>query len=238
MRLLLEETNIDASELTGAGETPVILACKNAVDIQILESLLVALRTMWPIERVKEYLDLTDASQLRAYDYAKLKKRSDLAVILEEFVDTTKSILDLAFAYVEPYDFKGTVCKSLFTAELEALSKLETKHQYLPMVEPFLKTSQKLRFDKCLAKQIKPIKFTPFLWVDSEETLKIAIGEITQHLTECNLLSADLEYHTFARVTPKFLMVIIAHKHSVSPSVEHLPEGLHHRCVEGQSACD
>lgn len=77
---------------------------------------------MWPIEKVKFFLDLTDAAQLRAYDYSKLKKRSDLAVILEEFVDTTKSILDLGFAYVEPYDFKGTLCKTLYSAELTSVS--------------------------------------------------------------------------------------------------------------------
>lgn len=77
---------------------------------------------MWPIEKVKDYLDLTDAAQLRAYDYSKLKKRSDLAVILEEFVDTTKSILDLAFTYVEPYDFKGTLCKTIYSIELTSVS--------------------------------------------------------------------------------------------------------------------
>lgn len=33
VRMLLEETNIDASDKTTAGETSVILACKYAVDI-------------------------------------------------------------------------------------------------------------------------------------------------------------------------------------------------------------
>jgi ankyrin repeat protein len=152
VRLLLEETNIDPTETTAAGETTVILACKHAVDIQILESLLVALRTIWPIEKMKEYLEFTDASQMRAYDYSKLKKRSDLAVVLEEFVDTSKSILDLAFTYVEPYDFKGALCRQLYSVEMNTIAKLNPKTQYLPIVEPFLKQSAKLRYDKALGK--------------------------------------------------------------------------------------
>lgn len=58
VKLLLEESNIDAIESTENGETTVILACKHGVDIEILESLLVSLRTIWPIEKVKEYLDI------------------------------------------------------------------------------------------------------------------------------------------------------------------------------------
>jgi hypothetical protein len=57
VKLLLEETNLDAIESTSEGQTSVILACKHGVDIEILESLLVSLRTMWPIEMVKEFLD-------------------------------------------------------------------------------------------------------------------------------------------------------------------------------------
>lgn len=45
VRLLLEETNIDVNDLTANNETSVILACKNSVSIEILESLLVSLRT-------------------------------------------------------------------------------------------------------------------------------------------------------------------------------------------------
>ena len=59
---LLEETNIDSVEKTAKDETTVMLACKNGVDIEILESLLVSLRTIWPIEKVKEFLELKDSS--------------------------------------------------------------------------------------------------------------------------------------------------------------------------------
>jgi hypothetical protein len=87
-------------------------------------------RTVWPIEKMKEYLEFTDASQMRTYNYSKLKKRSDLAVVLEEFVDTSKSILDLAFTYVEPYDFNGALCRQLYSVEMNIIAKLNPKTQY------------------------------------------------------------------------------------------------------------
>ena len=102
----MEETNIDVLETTSKNETSVILACKNAVKIEILESLLVSLRNIWPIDKVKEFLELRDSSEMKAYDFCKAKKRSDLAVVLEEFVDTTKSVLEIEFSYIEGFDFK------------------------------------------------------------------------------------------------------------------------------------
>lgn len=96
----MEETNIDVLEKTSKNETSVILACKNAVKIEILESLLVSLRNIWHIDKVKEFLELRDSSEMKA------KKRSDLAVVLEEFVDTTKSVLEIEFSYIEGFEFK------------------------------------------------------------------------------------------------------------------------------------
>lgn len=114
MRLLIEETNIDPTLCTAPkNETPVILACKYAVTIEILESLLVSLRNLWPLEQVKEYLERRDSQEMKAYDFCKLKKRSDLAVVLEEFVDTSKSVLEIGFTYLEVFDFKAQ-CKTLF----------------------------------------------------------------------------------------------------------------------------
>lgn len=43
---------------------------------------------------------------MRAYDYCSIRKRTDLAVALEEFVDTSKSILDIKFEYVD-IDFRA-----------------------------------------------------------------------------------------------------------------------------------
>jgi len=77
------------------------------VSIEILESLLVSLRTLWPLDTVKEYLERRDNQEMKAYDFCKLKKRSDLAVVLEEFVDTSKSVLDIGFSYLEGFDFKA-----------------------------------------------------------------------------------------------------------------------------------
>ncbi len=51
---------------------------------------------------------MKDAGGLRAYDYCKAKKRSDLAVVLAEFVDTTKSVLEVGFTEIEGgFDFKA-----------------------------------------------------------------------------------------------------------------------------------
>ena len=110
VRALLEDSNIDVLEKTDPNEeTPIIIACKYNVGIEILESLLVSLRNLLPIDELKEYLELKDKAECKAYDYCKSKKRSDLAVILEEFVDTTKSVLDIGFSYVEGFDFKAEV---------------------------------------------------------------------------------------------------------------------------------
>jgi hypothetical protein len=177
VRLLLEETNIDATEKTSKDETSVLLACKNGVNIEILESLLVSLRTIWPIEKVKEFLELKDSSEMRAYDYCKLKKRSDLAVVLAEFVDTSKSILDIGFSYIEGFDFKAQA-KSIFSREFDIISKLDTKNQYNPLVEPFLRKNMKIRLDKCVGKQMKPLQYTPFTWIDTPEGLASAAEEM------------------------------------------------------------
>ena len=128
-----------------------------------------------------------------------MRKRSDLAVVLSEFVDTTKSILDIAFTYVEDFDFKANA-RQFFAREIELIQRLDTKVQYSPHHEPFMKDQMKLKVDKCLGKQIKPIKFSPYSWVDTQEALAQAISEIKTQLSECNLLSLDLEYHTFGRV--------------------------------------
>lgn len=42
-----------------------------------------------------------------------MRKRADLAVVLEEFVDTSKSVLDMSYTYVEDFDFKA-VAKTRF----------------------------------------------------------------------------------------------------------------------------
>ncbi len=39
--------------------------------------------------------------------------------------------------------------------------------QYNPIIESFVKGKMKLRLDKCVGKQMKPLQYTPFLWVET-----------------------------------------------------------------------
>lgn len=70
----------------------------------------------------------------------------------------------------------------------------------MPVVEGFVKGQMKLRLDKCVGKQMKPLQYTSFSWVDTVEGMKECVEEIGRDTVECNLLAVDLEYHTFARV--------------------------------------
>ena len=90
-----------------------------------------SLRTLWPIEQVKSFLEIKDNAHLCAFDYCKMRKRSDLAVVLGEFVDTSKSVLDISFTYVEDFDFKA-VAKTQFAKEIDLITRLDTSVQYSP----------------------------------------------------------------------------------------------------------
>ena len=142
VKLLLEDSNLDSVLKTAHKETTVILACKHAVKIEILEALLVNLRTVLPsLDNVKEFLEMEDASGIKAYDYCKVRKRSDLAVVLEEFVDTTKAVLDIGFEKLNGFDFKAEA-KKLFSTHIQMIQSLELRNQYLTPVPlaPFLQT--------------------------------------------------------------------------------------------------
>jgi len=67
---------------------------------------LVGLRSIKPLEEVKELLDIPDKSGLKAFDYCKIRKRTDLAVILGGFVDSNKSVIDISYELIN-FDFKG-----------------------------------------------------------------------------------------------------------------------------------
>lgn len=88
---------------------------------------------------MKEFLEIRDSSsEMKAYDYCKAKKRSDLAVVLEEFVDTTKSVIEIEFSYIEGFDFKGQA-PLIYAKEIETIKRMDCKNQYLPIHEAFLK---------------------------------------------------------------------------------------------------
>lgn len=95
VKTLLDDTNIDARELNSQNESTIILACKNAVNIEILESLLINLRSFMSVDDVKKFMEIQDQSGLKAYDYCKIKKRVDLGVLLGEFVDKSKSVIEI-----------------------------------------------------------------------------------------------------------------------------------------------
>jgi hypothetical protein len=96
----------------------------------------------------------------------------------------------------------------LFQRQIDIIKGLDHRQQYQPLIENFLKNQSKLRLDKCIGKQMKPLQYIPFSWVDTKETLETSITEITAHLKDCNLLAVDLEYHNFAKVNLKFLISV------------------------------
>ena len=68
---------------------------------------MVGLRSTCSIEEVKDFLEKKDNNGFKAYDYCKIKKRGDLAILLEGFIDiTSKSVIDIQYQYVD-YDFKN-----------------------------------------------------------------------------------------------------------------------------------
>ena len=98
MRILIDETNIDVKELSKNNESGILLACKYGVRIEIVESLMVGLRSTCSIEEVKDFLEKKDNNGFKAYDYCKIKKRGDLAILLEGFIDiTSKSVIDIQY---------------------------------------------------------------------------------------------------------------------------------------------
>lgn len=99
---------------------------------------------------MKEFLDLRDKSGLKAYDYCKIKKRTDLAVVLGEFVDTSKSVVEIQYELVN-YDFKANA-RTVFNREIEATKNINTMVQYIPYQEPFLRSELKIKLEKCPAK--------------------------------------------------------------------------------------
>lgn len=96
---MMEEANYDfCSDINETtGETCIHLACKNSSDIQILESLLLKLRSQLSgsKEAIKDFLDITNYDGLKALDYCVFKRRHDMAVVLQEFVDSSQQIVDI-----------------------------------------------------------------------------------------------------------------------------------------------
>jgi ankyrin repeat protein len=93
LNLLLNEAehNYDVLSVNSGGDTLIHLACKYSTDIQILESLLIKLRTLvGDKEKIQEFLALQNKDGLKAFDYCVFKNRHDMAAILREFVETSQ----------------------------------------------------------------------------------------------------------------------------------------------------
>ncbi|CDW82028.1 3-5 exonuclease family protein [Stylonychia lemnae] len=222
VRLIIDETNIDVCQLTQNDESCILLACKNGVNIEILESLLVGLRSIKPLDEVKEFLNIQDKSTLKAFDYCKIRKRTDLAVILGDFVDSSKSVIEIGYELVN-LDFKGQA-RMLFDKEIQSITNLNHLEQYFPLQEPFLKSQFKMKFEKSITKQIKPLHFTPFTWIDSEEIMIKAISSMKEQLSQCNLLSVDLEYHNLARSDLDIFVVNLFDTGRAYQMIQKMPE--------------
>ena len=72
----------DLSDETG--DTLIHVACKNSSDIQILESLLIKLRSELSADEdsIKEFLATVNGDGLKALDYCVFKRRHDMALVL------------------------------------------------------------------------------------------------------------------------------------------------------------
>ena len=99
VKQLLEDSNYnligDVNPQTG--DTCIHIACKNSSDILILESLLLKLRNQLAGDKtaISEFLALTNSDGMKALDYCVFKNRNDMAVVLQEFVNSSQQIIDI-----------------------------------------------------------------------------------------------------------------------------------------------
>jgi hypothetical protein len=78
------------------GDTLIHLACRHSTDIQILESLLIKLRTVIANKSdIQTFLARLNNDGLKAMDYCVFKNRHDMAAILREFVDSSQQIINI-----------------------------------------------------------------------------------------------------------------------------------------------
>ena len=110
MRQLLEDSSHydmcgDINQTTG--DTLIHVACKNSSDIQILESLLLKVRSQLKGDKVAitEFLALSNADDMKALDYCVFKNRNDMATVLREFVESSQKVINIA-SYTLESDFE------------------------------------------------------------------------------------------------------------------------------------
>ena len=144
--MLLEQTSINVTEIDPDTENSYIhLACRNSLDIVILESLLIAVRTaLVTKEKLVEFLDLQNNDGFRAIDFCRVKSRHDMAVILESFVETSQQIVQIPDYYIEiDHEF----CPEKITSNEEFQSILQNEqHNKQYNIVPFLSTIKGFNF--------------------------------------------------------------------------------------------
>ena len=86
MKQLLEDSNYDLCNDINpqTRDSCIHIACKTSSDIQILESLLLKVRSQLQGDKAKitEFLELRNADDMKALDYCVFKNRHDMAVVL------------------------------------------------------------------------------------------------------------------------------------------------------------
>ena len=72
------------------------MACRLTDDLQILESLLIKLRSLLKSpQSINDFLERKNNDDLRALDYCAFKNRGDMAIILQEFVHMSQSVVNI-----------------------------------------------------------------------------------------------------------------------------------------------
>ena len=91
---MLEDSNYDlCGEVDRVtGDSCIHIACKNSSDIQILESLLLKVRSQLQGDKaaISEFLAKVNTDGMKALDYCVFKNRHDMAVVLQEFVESSQ----------------------------------------------------------------------------------------------------------------------------------------------------
>ena len=94
VKLILDEPNYDlCSDISPkTGDTCIHAACRVASDIGLLQSLLAKVRSQLGGDKklIQEFLGIVNGDGLTALDYCAFKNRHDMALVLQEFVDSSE----------------------------------------------------------------------------------------------------------------------------------------------------
>lgn len=76
LKALIEETNIDLLGVEANGDTCIHIACRNSIDLIMIETILLRLRILIPErQNLQKFLRIKNNDQLTAMDYCVFKHR-------------------------------------------------------------------------------------------------------------------------------------------------------------------